>query len=171
MPMPAMPPPVPPCCIPAAAACCCACFILSMKPMSGSPRVGGCGEPKPARLVSQPPCRGQLTPPHKLAPVLRGFLLACALLLAVPAAASAFSSSDLKGTWHGRLAQEGLPSFTVTSTIRSLHDAARNPVRYSGLDCTGTWAYVGAKSGHFRFREVITAGRSSECKGTGTVDL
>jgi hypothetical protein len=103
--------------------------------------------------------------------VLRGFLLACALLLAVPAAASAFSSSDLKGTWHGRLAQEGLPSFTVTSTIRSLHDAARNPVRYSGLDCTGTWAYVGAKSGHFRFREVITAGRSSECKGTGTVDL
>jgi hypothetical protein len=103
--------------------------------------------------------------------VFRGFLLACALLLAVPAAAPAFSSTDLKGTWHGRLAQKGLPSFTVTSTIRSLHDPARNSVRYSGLDCTGTWQYLGASRGHFRFREVITAGKSSECKGTGTVDL
>jgi hypothetical protein len=91
--------------------------------------------------------------------------------LAAPASAAAFSSSDLKGTWHGRLEQEGLKPFTVTVTIGSLHDAARNPVRYSGLDCTGTWTFLRSGDGRFRFREVITAGKSATCKGAGTVTL
>jgi hypothetical protein len=103
--------------------------------------------------------------------VRRAVLVATALLLAAPATAGAFSSSDLKGEWHGRLAQRGMPSFTVTSTIRSLHDARRNTVRYSGLDCSGTWTFLGARGSSFRFREVITAGKSETCKGAGTVTL
>jgi hypothetical protein len=103
--------------------------------------------------------------------VPRALLIAALVALAVPASAGAFTGTDLKGTWHGELHQAGLKPFTVTVTIRSLHDARRNPVRYSGLDCTGTWAYQGARSGRFRFREVITAGRSDTCKGAGTVSL
>jgi hypothetical protein len=105
--------------------------------------------------------------------MVRSLVAACALVcaLALPAGASAFQARDLKGTWHGRLAQRGMPSFTVTATIRSLHDARRNEVRYSGLDCTGTWRFLGGHAGRFRFREVITAGRSDTCKGAGTVSL
>jgi hypothetical protein len=103
--------------------------------------------------------------------VQRALLLASVLAFAAPASAGAFSGTALEGTWHGELHQAGLKSFTVAVTIRSLHDARRNPVRYSGLDCTGTWAYLGARSGRFRFREVITAGKSDTCKGAGTVSL
>jgi hypothetical protein len=104
--------------------------------------------------------------------VRRVVLIAAFSLAAFPAGAAAFSSTELKGTWHGELRQTGLKPFTVTVTIRSLHDANRNPVRYSGLDCTGTWAFLGSDGGgRFRFREVITAGKSPTCKGAGTVSL
>jgi hypothetical protein len=104
--------------------------------------------------------------------VVRRSLLLCVLALAAfPAVAAAFSARDLEGTWHGPLRQAGLKPFTVTVTIRSLHDSRRNPVRYSGLDCTGTWAFLGSAGGSLRFREVITAGKSDTCKGSGTVTL
>jgi hypothetical protein len=103
--------------------------------------------------------------------VRRALLLATVLVLAAPVGAGAYSSSHLRGTWHGKLHQRGLEPFTVTVTIGSLHDASRNRVRYSGLDCRGTWDYLGSRRGLFSFREVITAGKSDTCKGAGTVRL
>jgi len=47
--------------------------------------------------------------------VRRAVLLA-ALLFAAPAAAGAFSSSDLKGEWHGRLAQKGMTLAPLTAS-------------------------------------------------------
>jgi len=66
----------------------------------------------------------------------------------------------------------------VDVRIRSLRSPARNPVRYSGLACTGTWRYLGKDGDTFRFRERISSGRSRQagtgsrkCKGLGTVTL
>ncbi len=73
------------------------------------------------------------------------------------------------GTWHGTLHQAGAKPFTVTASIHGL--AGHNTVRYSGLDCRGTWRYLGRTGTAYRFRETITAGRSVSCKGTGVVTL
>jgi branched-chain amino acid transport system substrate-binding protein len=78
---------------------------------------------------------------------------------------------SIVGEWSGRLSQEGMAPFRVWATIRSLAGGAGNRVRYSGLDCRGTWTPLRRRGSAYRFRENITAGRSDACKGTGTVTL
>jgi quercetin dioxygenase-like cupin family protein len=75
------------------------------------------------------------------------------------------------GSWQGELHQRGMAPFHVRATVRSLEGAADNHVRYSGLDCRGTWTPLGGDESVYRFRERITAGRSEACKGVGTVTL
>ena len=75
------------------------------------------------------------------------------------------------GRWRGALAQRGLKPFQIRVQIRSRTNSARNRVAYSGLDCAGTWTYLGRRGPDFRFREVIDRGRGGECKGSGTVIL
>ena len=78
---------------------------------------------------------------------------------------------EITGSWRGQLNQQGMKPFTVRATIASLERFKDNVVTYSGLDCTGTWEYLGPSETAYRFREVIDRGRSAECKGTGTVTL
>ena len=78
---------------------------------------------------------------------------------------------EITGSWRGELTQQGMKPFTVRATIASLERFKQNVVTYSGLDCTGTWEYLGASETAYRFREVIDRGRSARCKGTGTVTL
>jgi hypothetical protein len=104
--------------------------------------------------------------------------LACVLVLAAcgereepeitPMAETTF---EITGSWRGELTQQGMKPFTVRATIASLERFKDNVVTYSGLDCTGTWEYLGASETAYRFREVIDRGRSARCKGTGTVTL
>jgi quercetin dioxygenase-like cupin family protein len=75
------------------------------------------------------------------------------------------------GSWRGELRQEDMDPFEAWATVKSLQDAAANRVRYSGLDCRGTWTPLGGDGDVYRFRERITAGRSETCKGVGTVTL
>jgi hypothetical protein len=77
----------------------------------------------------------------------------------------------ITGSWHGTLHQPGFAPFTVTATIHGLTGNARNTVHYSGLDCRGSWRFLGRDGTAYRFRETITAGKSASCKGTGTVTL
>ncbi len=77
----------------------------------------------------------------------------------------------IRGHYRGRLTQRGLKPFRVDVRIRSLRSPARNPVRYSGLGCAGTWRYLGKDGAVLRFRERISSGRSRKCKGVGTVTL
>jgi hypothetical protein len=76
--------------------------------------------------------------------------------------------AELRGTWGGRLTQRDLDPFRVRVTIEGPDG---NPVRYSGLDCSGTWHYLGPRGDSFRFRETIDAGRSDTCKGVGVVTV
>lgn len=78
---------------------------------------------------------------------------------------------DITGRFRGTLRQRGLRPFRVAVAITSLRRDGRNPVRYSGLGCSGNWTYLGARAGALRFRERITRGRSRKCKGVGTVTL
>ena len=78
---------------------------------------------------------------------------------------------EITGSWRGQLTQQGMKPFTVRATIASLERFKENVVTYSGLDCTGTWEYLGPSETAYRFREVIDRGRSARCKGTGTVTL
>ena len=78
---------------------------------------------------------------------------------------------EITGAWQGRLTQKGMKPFTVEARIRSLALSKDNLVRYSRIDCAGTWEYLGASATAYRFRETIDRGRSKECKGTGTVEL
>lgn len=87
------------------------------------------------------------------------------------AAAPSSEGAWVLGAWTGELQQRGMSPFRVRATVRSLDDAQLNDVRYSGLDCRGTWAPLGAEGPSFRFRETITSGRSDRCKGVGTVSL
>ena len=75
------------------------------------------------------------------------------------------------GSWSGELHQRGMRPFRVWAVVRSLHHSAANSVRYSGLDCRGTWKPLGGGAEAFRFRETITSGRSEACKGVGIVHL
>lgn len=86
-------------------------------------------------------------------------------------AALVSTGGGVLGTWHGTLHQKGMAPFTVTATLRGLAPSAHNTVRYSGLDCRGTWRYLGRSGRAYRFRETITAGRSTACKGVGKVAL
>ena len=78
---------------------------------------------------------------------------------------------EILGSWRGELTQQGMKPFTVRATIASLERFKDNVVTYSGLDCTGTWEYLGPSETAYRFREAIDRGRSAKCKGTGTVTL
>jgi hypothetical protein len=78
---------------------------------------------------------------------------------------------SLISSWHGRLMQKKLQPFDVNATIRSLSSGKQNTVHYSGINCSGNWTYLGRTNGAFRFREVINRGKSSTCKGVGTVSL
>jgi hypothetical protein len=78
---------------------------------------------------------------------------------------------EITGDWEGRLTQRGTKPFEVRATIASLERSKQNVVRYSGLDCSGTWDYLGSSETAYRFRETIDRGASAKCKGTGTVEL
>jgi hypothetical protein len=81
------------------------------------------------------------------------------------------SQFEITGEWEGRLTQKGLKPFTARATIVSLERSKENVVRYSGINCAGTWDYLGATATAYRFREVIDRGEGRECKGVGTVEL
>jgi hypothetical protein len=99
-------------------------------------------------------------------------LAVSALLLACASSGVAAGGASIVGTWTGVLMQSGMPNFRVTATIRSLRVGEDdNTVRYSGLDCRGTWMFRGRSGSTYRFLETITAGRSATCKGTGIVSL
>jgi hypothetical protein len=87
------------------------------------------------------------------------------------AATTAESQFEITGEWKGQLTQEGMKPFTVTATIVSLERSKQNVVRYTRIDCSGTWDYLGATATAYRFREVIDRGQGGNCKGVGTVAL
>jgi hypothetical protein len=78
---------------------------------------------------------------------------------------------EITGSWRGELAQQGRPPFPVEARIASLERFKDNTVRYGGINCSGTWEYLGASETAYRFRERIDRGESAKCKGTGTVTL
>ena len=78
---------------------------------------------------------------------------------------------EITGQWQGRLTQRGRKPFSVQVRIASLERSKQNLVRYGGIDCSGTWDYLGASETAYRFRETIDRGRSRQCKGAGTVTL
>jgi hypothetical protein len=88
-----------------------------------------------------------------------------------PEVTTAEPEFEITGEWGGRLTQKGLKPFTVTARIVSLERSKQNVVRYSGIDCAGTWEYLGATETAYRFREVIDRGAGRKCKGVGTVAL
>jgi hypothetical protein len=96
---------------------------------------------------------------------------AVALVVLSAAACGASSKAPVIGVWQGTLHQTGLPPFTVKANVRSLKSPERNSVHYTGIDCNGHWTYLGRSGSAYRFREVITGGRSATCKGSGTVTL
>jgi hypothetical protein len=88
-----------------------------------------------------------------------------------PSARSATANFELIGSWDGRLHQRGLKPFRLLATIRSFGEPELNTVSYTGIDCSGNWAYLGSREGAFRFREVIDRGGGGTCKGAGIVRL
>jgi hypothetical protein len=64
------------------------------------------------------------------------------------------------GHYAGRLHQHGREPFQVTATVASLNDAKRNPVHYTGIDCSGTWAYERRDGAAYVFAERIGKGKS-----------
>ena len=78
---------------------------------------------------------------------------------------------EITGPWAGELRQKGRKPFEVEASIVSLERSKQNTVRYSGIDCSGSWDFLGATSTAYRFREVIDRGKSKSCKGKGTVEL
>jgi hypothetical protein len=85
--------------------------------------------------------------------------------------AAAEPEFEITGSWRGELTQRGIKPFTVRATIASLERFKDNTVRYGGIECSGTWEYLGATETAYRFREAIDRGRSAKCKGSGTVSL
>ena len=79
-------------------------------------------------------------------------------------------SFEITGEWEGRLTQGGLKPFEVRATIASLERSKQNVVRYSGIECSGSWDYLGASETAYRFRETIDSG-GRKCRSTGTVEL
>jgi hypothetical protein len=77
----------------------------------------------------------------------------------------------ITGRWAGELTQKGRKPFEVEAAIVSLERSKQNIVRYTGINCSGTWEYLGATTTAYRFRELIDRGESKQCKGTGTVEL
>ena len=92
---------------------------------------------------------------------------------APPASAgTAATEFDIIGMWEGRLTQQGIKPFRVSATIGSLDDPKLNAVHYTGIDCEGSWTYLGKSGEAFRFREVIDPNQAKgDCKGRGVVSL
>jgi hypothetical protein len=88
-----------------------------------------------------------------------------------PAWEAAGSDEYILGSWAGVLRQEGMPDFRVRANVASLDDQAANRVFYTGIECGGTWAYLGFEGTVYRFRETIDRGAGGACKGVGTVTL
>src|SRR5215216_1609268 len=65
------------------------------------------------------------------------------------------SAFEIEGTWQGRLRQKGMKPFRVTAMIESLDEPRHNSVTYTGIDCSGTWRFLGRAGEAYRFREVI----------------
>lgn len=81
------------------------------------------------------------------------------------------TSFEIRGRWAGTLEQKGIGDFAVNATIKAPPGSKLGTVRYGGINCSGTWKYLGRDGRAYRYRETITRGTSSECKGTGTVTL
>jgi hypothetical protein len=89
-----------------------------------------------------------------------------------PSADTGVTGFDIIGMWEGRLTQRGIKPFRVSATIGSLDDPKLNSVHYTGIDCDGSWTYLGKRGEAFRFREVIDPGQAKgKCKGRGVVTL
>jgi hypothetical protein len=84
---------------------------------------------------------------------------------------TAGTGAYILGSWHGQLRQKGMSDFSVIAVVRSLTDASRNTVSYTGIRCSGNWTYRGYSGGAYRFHEVIGRGSGGSCKGQGTVTL
>lgn len=78
---------------------------------------------------------------------------------------------EITGAWQGELRQQGRKPFRVEARIVSLERSKQNTVRYTGIDCSGTWDYLGATQTAYRFRELIDRGAGKRCKGEGLVTL
>lgn len=77
----------------------------------------------------------------------------------------------IAGSWRGTLHQKGLKPFAVRVDIASLTNPRRNVVRYAGIDCAGSWRFLGGRGDAVRFEEVIEHGSGGKCKGKGVVTL
>jgi hypothetical protein len=89
-----------------------------------------------------------------------------------PSAGTDATEFDIIGMWEGRLTQHGIEPFRVSATIGSLDDPKLNAVHYTGIDCDGSWTYLGKSGEAFRFREVIDPNQAKgDCKGQGVVSL
>jgi hypothetical protein len=109
---------------------------------------GGCGEKQEPDLSQLPP-----TPQPQ------------------PSTPPAALPRSVVGRWQGTLHQHGLKPFEVRVKIVSATQRDRNVVHYTGIDCSGTWSYLGADGPQVRFREVIDSGVGGKCKGKGTVTV
>jgi hypothetical protein len=104
------------------------------------------------------------------------FVAAIALLApacggAMPVTSTQPARLGIEGAWRGTLRQEGLAPFVVTATIRAPGASRPSTVHYTGIDCSGTWTYLGRTGPAYRFREVIDRGAGGKCKGVGAVSL
>ena len=94
----------------------------------------------------------------RLAPIAA--LLALALVLsacgereeAAIEPADASTQFEIRGEWRGPLTQEGEKPFSVRAAIVSLERFKANEVSYTGIDCSGTWEYLGASETAYRFQ-------------------
>lgn len=87
------------------------------------------------------------------------------------AAPDAQSQFEIRGQWRGQLTQQGEKPFSVQAEIVSLERFKANEVTYGGIDCSGTWEYLGASESAYRFQEKIERGAGGACRGEGTVSL
>ena len=64
-----------------------------------------------------------------------------------PTADTGTTGFDIIGMWEGRLTQKGIKPFKMSATIGSLDDPKLNTVHYTGIDCDGSWTYLGKRGG------------------------
>jgi hypothetical protein len=79
--------------------------------------------------------------------------------------------ADITGSWEGTLRQKGFRPFEVSATIRSPEDIRASTVRYTAIDCSGTWTVERVRETTVYFLETIDRGEGGQCKGTGTVEI
>jgi hypothetical protein len=124
--------------------------------------LAGCGEKSEPDLSSAPPPT-QPEPPQQQLPIGDH--------LDRLAGNGATKPGPIAGRWRGTLHQKGLKPFAVRVEIASLTNPRRNAVRYAGIDCEGSWRFLGGRGDAVRFEEVIDRGSDGQCKGRGVVTL